>query len=379
VSLLAEELIDEGWLIELGIDPGINHPRGSGRPPTPLVLDQDRLVFFGVEIGPGLATVVMTNLVGKVLAQGAAPVDMSEPARACAQVAALIESEVIRNDLRRRKPMGIGIAVPGAVDDRTGVLRFAPSLGWREVPLLHLLGAVLAKGPAGDLPLYVQNDAGVAALGEFEFGDPSVSEPLLFLGLGTAVGCGVVVNDRLLTGQGGFAGEVGHTILDPLGPRCRCGRRGCAETFVGLRAIAREIVGPSDSVDAQDAASLLASLPPSAFDADLASRDATVKDALARAGDHLGMLMQNLWAAFDPAVIVLGGPSCELGEALLEPARRRLLRYAEEAGLRPPTVRLSRFGRLAHAVGAAAAVIHYQVRPLSDPERASVEANQPDR
>jgi predicted NBD/HSP70 family sugar kinase len=80
------------------------------------------------------------------------------------------------------------------------------------------------------------------------------------------------------------------------------------------------------------------------------------------------MLMQNLWAAFDPAVIVLGGPTCELGEALLEPARGRLARYASEAGLQPPAVRLTRFGRLAHAVGAAAAVIHYQVRPLSESE-----------
>ena len=371
VGLLTEELIDEGWLVELDINPGTSQPRGSGRPPTPLVLDQDRLVFFGVELGLGAATVVMTNLVGKVLAQDTTRVDMSEPRVACDEVAALIESQVIRNDLRRRKAMGIGVAVPGAVDDRTGVLRLSAQLGWRDVPLRDLLRDRLARGPASELALYVQNDADVAALGEFEFGDPPVSEPLVFLGLSTAVGAGIVVNDRLLTGVGGFAGEVGHTILDPRGPRCRCGRRGCAEAFIGLAAIARSVLAPGRLPEGRDPAGLLASLPPAAFDADLAAKDAHIRSALAEAGEHLGMLMQNLWVAFDPAVIVLSGPTCELGEALLEPARRRLAEYAGEAGLHPPTVRLARFGRLAHAVGAAAAVIHYQVRPLSEHRLAS--------
>jgi predicted NBD/HSP70 family sugar kinase len=99
------------------------------------------------------------------------------------------------------------------------------------------------------------------------------------------------------------------------------------------------------------------------------AKDAALKAALERAGAYVGQLMQNLWAAFDPASIVLGGPSCEFGEALLGPARAELVRYAEAAGLKPPVVRTTRFGRLAQAVGAAAAVIHYQVRPLTETQQ----------
>ncbi|MCW7537550.1 ROK family protein [Aquabacterium sp. A7-Y] len=365
ISLLSQELIDEGWLVELEVEAGGSQARGTGRPPTPLVLDEHRLAFVGVDLGLASATVVATNLVGKILTESSAAIDTTSPARASAQVARMIEALLQGAELRRRTTVGIGIGVPGAVDDRTGVLRFAPNLGWKDVPLRDLLSDALAGGLGAGLPLYLQNDADVAALGEFEFGEPPVSEPLVFLGLGTGVGAGIVVNDRLLTGAGGFAGEVGHTVLDVAGPRCSCGRLGCAEAFVGLAAVTHAVLGGTEPPASRDPATLLQSLPAAAFDAGRAARDSQIRAALERAGQYIGLLMQNLWAAFDPALIVLGGPTCELGDALLGPARERLAEYAQAAGLQPPAVRQARFGRLAHAVGAAAAVIHYQVRPLS--------------
>lgn len=367
VSLLSQELIDEGWLVELELDPAAT--RGSGRPPTPLALDEQRLAFVGVDIGLGAATAVATNLVGTVLMENTAPIDSSDPSSACKQVASLISALLQGPELRRRTTIGIGVAVPGAVDDRTGVLRFAPNIGWKELPLRDMLRQALAGGPGGNLPVYVQNDADVGALGEFEFIDRPVDEPLVYLVLGTGIGAGIIVNDRLLTGHGGFAGEIGHTILDARGPRCSCGRNGCTEAFVGLGAIVESILGPGKARHAQDAHALLRSLPPAAFDPARVAKDAALKAALERAGAYVGQLMQNLWAAFDPASIVLGGPSCEFGEALLGPARAELVRYAEAAGLKPPVVRTTRFGRLAQAVGAAAAVIHYQVRPLTETQQ----------
>ncbi|MCM5680311.1 ROK family protein [Schlegelella sp. S2-27] len=364
VSLLSQELIDEGWLVELDLDPTI--ARGSGRPPTPLTLDEHRLAFIGVDIGLGAATAVATNLVGMVLMENSTPIDSADPASACRQVAGLIEALLREPELRKRTTIGIGVGVPGAVDDRTGVLRFAPNIGWKELPLRDLLRTALADGPAGSLPVYVQNDADVGALGEFEFVDRPVDEPLVFLVLGTGVGAGIVVNDRLLTGFGGFAGEIGHTILDARGPRCSCGRNGCTEAFVGLGAIVESVLGPGKARHAQDSQALLRSLPAAAFDPMRVAQDAALKAAFDRAGAYVGQLMQNLWAAFDPATIVLGGPSCEFGESLLAPARTELARYGEAAGLRPPVVKVARFGRLAQAVGAAAAVIHYQVRPLTE-------------
>lgn len=341
VSLLTQELLDEGWLMALDVDDGSSTSRGSGRPPTPLQLDPYRLALLGVDIGLGRIRAVATNLPGEVLAQQDAPWPAGSPADACAAAAGLVRDVCAHAAVRERAILGLGASVPGAVDDRTGVLRFAPNVGWRDVPLRRLLREALAGGPASGRPLYVQNDADVAALGEFEFGPQPAPQPLVFVMLGVGVGAGIVVNDQLLTGAGGLAGEIGHTILDAHGPRCSCGRHGCAEAYVGLNAL-RQATDPGP------------------------------------AGHHLGLLLQNLWAALDPALIVLGGPSCEFGEALLGPARHGLAQYARDAGLPAPALRTARFGALAQAVGAAATVLHYQLRPWLDAQVRQEAAAAPD-
>lgn len=329
VSLLSQELIDEGWLMELDNAETPGQARGSGRPPTPLRLDPHRLGLIGVDIGLGTIKAVGTNLLGEVLAERSAPLRSDTCEATCALAAELVAAIHASPGFGPRELVGVGVAVPGAMDDRTGLLRFAPNLGWRNMPLRQMLREALSGGPAADRPLYVQNDADVAALGEFEFGLQPVPEPLVFVMLGVGVGAGIVVNDQLLTGLGGFAGEIGHTVLQADGPPCRCGRRGCAEVFVGLPALER--AGRLDD-----------------------------------AGKQLGLLLQNVWAALDPAVIVLGGPSCELGDTFISQARLTLEGYAHAAGLTAPVVQSARFGALATPVGAAATVLHYQLRPLLD-------------
>jgi len=142
--------------------------------------------------------------------------------------------------------------------------------------------------------------------------------------VGEGVGAGLVVGGRLLAGARGLAGEVGHMVLQIDGPRCSCGRRGCAEALIGSRALLRED----------------GSAPPAA--------------AVNKAGRYLGVLLQNLAVAYDPACIVLGGPAAALGDKLLTPVRDTLAQYAAAAGLPEPTLRLARFGEDAIAVGAAA-------------------------
>jgi predicted NBD/HSP70 family sugar kinase len=146
------------------------------------------------------------------------------------------------------------------------------------------------------------------------------------------VGAGIVLNDRLFTGTEGMAGEIGHSILQIAGPLCSCGRLGCAETFVGARAIAHEIAqhGHAD-----------------------------------RAGVHLGTLVHNLWTTFNPSVVVLGGPSCVENQRLVDTAHHTLQTHATRAGMALPLVRVARYGLLASAVGAAGLLLHHYLRPLN--------------
>jgi predicted NBD/HSP70 family sugar kinase len=196
----------------------------------------------------------------------------------------------------------------------------------------------------------MQNEANVAALAEFEFTGQSGTDPLVYLSIGYGVGAGVIVGDSLLTGLNGFAGEVGHAILQADGPVCSCGRRGCADALIGL-------------------GSLLGSEKPSPAALErlfekVAQGQCQTCAAVTAAGGQLGVLLNNLWAAFDPMAIVIGGPALRLGETLIEPARRVLGEYADAAMLSAPAIRTSRFGANAVALGGAALARHRLTRPL---------------
>ena len=352
ISLLAQELIDEGWLRERG-----RAVTGSlGRRPTPLVLDDSRLALIGVELGVATLTVVTTSLTGQVLHSASEALPHTAPnitpEAVCALIVQRMAAAAAQVQASQRRLLGFGLGVPGAVDEPSGVVRVAPNLGWREVPVRQLLSAGLREASFGNVPLHVQNEADVAALGEFEFGPPPVPEPLIYLSLDVGVGAGIVLNDRLFSGAQGLAGEVGHTLLERNGPACSCGRRGCAEAFIGLRAIALRAGIAAAGVEP--------------LRQRLAAADATTTQAVERAGDCLGVLLQNLWMSFNPARFVLGGPTCELGEVFLGAAQRSLDRFADEAGLAAPQVAASRFGREAVAVGAAALVLHLAVRPFHE-------------
>ena len=307
-------------------------------------------MLLGVEIGIDSMLLVATSLLGDVLGRLQVPHDAGRDAEACivglaASLCALHE----QIEDRARQVLGIGIGLPGGVDEATGYLHFAPNLGWREVSVGALLDAALTGTPLAGVPLFVQNEADVAALGELEFDPGGAADPLLYVSINQGVGAGVIVGDRLLIGSRGFAGEIGHTILQPGGPLCSCGRRGCAEALIGMRAV---LAQDGDSTQESRAAPR-----PSADGAD-------VQEAIAIAGRHLGTLLQNLAAAYDPACIVLGGAGVALGPRFVEPALRTLREHCDAANLPMPIVRLSRHGADAVAVGAAALVRYRVTRPL---------------
>ncbi len=132
------------------------------------------------------------------------------------------------------RAVALGISVPGTVDGRTGAVGLAPNLGWHDVPLGRLMRAT-----AGRLPVSIGNDADLAVLAEHRRGCARGCDDVVYLLGRVGVGAGILIDGRPLRGVGGLAGEVGHTVLDPAGPLCHCGGRGCVETFVGDTALLR--------------------------------------------------------------------------------------------------------------------------------------------
>ncbi|MFM9924185.1 ROK family transcriptional regulator [Variovorax sp. H27-G14] len=330
VSLLVRELIDEDWLSE----GGTAMADGLGRPSTPLQINVGVRALMGVEIAVETVRLVCVSLQGEVLYSDTHALTDGTPAGVCAQVARMAAAANVQLKQRRLRLSSIGVCVPGAVDDCTGVVRFAPNLGWRNVSLLPALEQAFAAVGLPGVTVQLQNDADAAALGEYEFAAGEGEDPLIFVNCDVGVGAGVVLNDRLFTGAQGMAGEIGHTILELDGPLCSCGRRGCAEAFFGSRVLARQ-------------------------GADMA-----------RAAAFFGVLLQNLWVTFNPRAIVLGGQACAAHRGFAQAAFESVKRHADGAGMPPPELRTARYDALAPAVGAAALALHEYLRPLQPDAKA---------
>ena len=336
VSSAVRELIDEGWLCEMGEAAATaarvkSTASGLGRPSTPLQINARARGLIGVEIAVDCLRAVSVSLLGEVLWSAEVPLKRTDPAYVCQQAALL--TSLAHTELKRMKIMlsGVGIGLPGAFDEASGVVRFAPNLGWRNVGFMPLMLQALQASGLPDVPIQVQNEADTAALSEYEFASNEGDSALIFVTCDVGVGAGIVLNDRLFTGAQGMAGEIGHSILQRDGPLCSCGRKGCAETFIGARALAREIQ-QSGSVQ--------------------------------HAGLALGTLIQNLWTTFNPGVLVVGGNSCVKYPELLRVAQDTLNAYSVSAGIAAPLMRPARYGALAAAVGAAALVLHHYLRPM---------------
>jgi glucokinase len=238
-----------------------------------------------------------------------------------------VQADRLRNGHELRS---VGIGAPGPIDARRGILVNPPNLvGWRNVPLSEMVEDVLG------CPVYLENDANVAALAEYHRGAGRGARNLVFITWSTGVGGGVILDGKLYSGSHGTAGEFGHMILDPDGPLDSCGQRGCVEAFCGGRAVA-----------AQTGESLL-----EIFDA-AARGDREAAMVVRRAATYMGLLLINLTNGFDPDVIVIGGGVAR-SWAQVEPVLKEVLHGSPF--IRParrPRLRRAQLGQRAGEVGA---------------------------
>jgi glucokinase len=245
----------------------------------------------------------------------------------------------------------VGVGAPGLVD-RAGVLRFAPNLA--------LGGSSLdVRSPLEErfgVPVTVDNDATCAAWGERELGAAQGLDDVILVTLGTGIGGGIVTDGSVERGANGFAGEVGHMVVDPLGPACPCGQRGCWERYAsgsGLGRLAREAAHAGRATRVVE----LAGGDPEAVRGEHVTRavaegDPEAADVLSRFAWWLALGLANLTNIFDPQAFVLGGGLVRAGEGLLAPTRTTLRELLPRQ--RPDvTVLLATLGERAGAVGAA--------------------------
>lgn len=257
--------------------------------------------------------------------------------------------------LHKRDIRGVGVGAPGPLDTRTGVVYVAPNLGWRNVPLKSRLEAAL------QLPVLIDNDANLAALGEQRFGAGQRVSPLICLTLGTGIGGGIIIDHQLYRGVSDGAGEVGHMTVEPDGPRCNCGNYGCLEVMASGSAIARLA---REAVAQGRARGILtrAGGDPGKITARVVVHAATDGDEEARsiverAGRYLGIGVANLINLFNPAMIVLGGGLVQSGPLLFAAMEREVERRAFGHLRQAVKIVPAQLGERAGALGAVALVL----------------------
>jgi glucokinase len=243
----------------------------------------------------------------------------------------------------------LGVAAPGYLNPRTGIVITAPNIpGWNNFPLRQKLG------DAFDIPILLGNDANLAALGEWRYGSARGHHNVLYLTISTGIGGGVIINDNLLLGSNGLAAELGHLTIDPNGPPCGCGHPGHLEAFASGTALASYV---SEQMEKGVRSSLSQIDNPSAYDISLAAQsgDKLAKDALARAGDYLGIGLANLLHTFNPSIVVLGGGVSRSGSLIIDPLRLSLARSViSEEYLRDLNIVPAQLGDNAGLIGALA-------------------------
>lgn len=314
-------------------------------------------IVFGIDIGGTTTSFGFVDRHGNRRAFGVIPTEAQQPAeKLVARLHAAIEALQLTLPSRLRLN-GIGIGAPNA-NYRRGTVENPPNLKWgTSVNLVKLFQRHY------DLPVAVTNDANAAALGELYFGGASKLKDFVVITLGTGLGSGIVANGELLYGAGGFAGELGHTVVDPQGRQCGCGKLGCLETYVSatglcrttfallaerrepspLRGVSYREMTAKTVADAADAGDTIA----------LAAFEATAR--------VLAMKLADAVAHTEPAAIFLAGGLASAGELLLTPTRRHLEEFLFTPYRGKVRLLLSALPEGAGAIMGAAALIWHEI------------------
>lgn len=215
----------------------------------------------------------------------------------------------------------IGIASPGPLDPYAGIILDTPNImEWENFPLAPKLSQHF------NVPVYLDNDANMAGLGEWQFGAGRGHENIVYLTISTGIGGGVISQGCLLQGFRGMGGELGHMIVDPEGPLCGCGHHGHIESFSSGPSIARYV---AEQIAAGRESSLQSLPNASAVQIADAARagDALAIAAFERAGNYLGIAVANYLAIFDPSILIFGGGVSQVGELLFKPFEESLRKH----------------------------------------------------
>jgi len=350
VSAIAAELLESGLVVE-----GNTRASRGGRPARVLRFHDTGRCLLGVELGASHISAVRTDLRGHV--QHIERIEhnvQGDPEGTLHHLGEVLDT---LRDTATAPLLGVGLAVPSPIlHDRPGFL--SPDLFplWARIDVGRWVQERLG------CPTLMDNDANLGALSEHWWGAGRGLSHFAYIKVATGVGSGVIINGDIYRGAGGIAGEIGHTAIDPSGPRCRCGLKGCLEALVGTQSLlerAREHGAQLDIAPGWATEPTLSGLITAAR-----GGDPTARALIGRTGHWLGIAIANLLNLINPGRVILGGRLTQAGELLLEPLREAMASRALWSSVMESRVVVSALPGEPIALGAATLVLQ---AALSDP------------
>ncbi|CAN5700218.1 ROK family transcriptional regulator [soil metagenome] len=313
ISTITSELLKDRCIIEQGN--GRTTPIG-GKPPTPLRLNALRFGLFGVDIRADETVLALSDFNNRLVARHSFETTNDSGAFLLKIAKEIMTLRVKYNDFIEFA--GIGVSLPGLVDNHTGKFLISTVLPWRDVPVVQLLG--LATG----LPVVIDNSARCAALAEIWHGKAQYAHlrNLLYVGVSTGLACGIVIDGGLYRGGNNTAGQFGHISIDLSGPECRCGQRGCWDIYASDKATIKRY--QTMRAGAMKRAPTMRKLVEF-----VESGDPAATEAVRETARYLGIGITGLINGLDPEVVVIGGEITKawglIEPIIVEETRRSLL------------------------------------------------------
>jgi predicted NBD/HSP70 family sugar kinase len=319
VTRLLPALLDADYIRE---EPESGPAAGPGRPQRLLSVNLERHLVIGVKIAPSLVTGVVTDMGARVLARAEMQIDGCAPETALTAAGRLVRRLLAGVPQGATRTLGVGVGLGGHVDAVSGRCRYSGILGWREVDVAGPLAA------AAGLPVFVGNDVNALVVAQRWFGAGRGSESFAVVTIGAGIGCGLLVGGALFTGSTGLAAEFGHIPIDPAGPACTCGRRGCLEALACSPAVLARLaqVGlPQPDIETAAALARAETGPGTGAAPDVVR---AARAAFAAAGDALGRGLATLCNLINPELVILAGEGVAVYDLMRQAVHDALSHHA---------------------------------------------------
>jgi glucokinase-like ROK family protein len=339
-ALLADELVREGETQSA--------TSAGGRPATLVHFNASAGYIIGVDMGRSHLTILLTDLASHLVARRSGPFSTDLGSDVClTQIVDTLNTFLSEQGVAWSRVVGLCIGIPAPLDTHLHRLYSPPRMpGWHGAEVMKFLRQRLA------VPVYVENDANLGALGESRYGAGRGVTDLAYVKIGTGIGGGLVVGGQVYHGSRGSAGEIGHVAIDKGGPICTCGNRGCLEAVASADAIVAEAAAASSLQDGGTPNPDIADVVQAAL-----LGDAACRAAIQRAGEHIGVALANLVNLANPSLILVDGAVARAGDLLLDPIRRAVASRSLAVASRHTRIAVGELGDNAIALGGVATVL----------------------